>query len=143
MIRSVLVGVDFSTASRQALDRGATWAGRLGVPMIALHVLQPPAPMLPEAQIALPDPAWLQSMEQQAREQLAAWVKPIPGAESRVAWGSPAEELVAACTPDTLLIVAQVGHSALARLLFGSTAARVVRHAPCDVLVVRADEKKA
>ena len=142
MIRSVLVGVDFSAASRQALERGAAWAGRLGVPMIALHVLQPPAPMLPEAQIALPDPAWLQSMEQQAREQLADWVKDIPSAESRVAWGSPAEELVAACTPDTLLIVAQVGHTALARLLFGSTAARVVRHAPCDVLVVRADEKK-
>ena len=136
MIRSVLVGVDFSAASRQALERGAAWAGRLGVPMIALHVLQPPAPMLPEAQIALPDPAWLQSMEQQAREQLADWVKDIPSAECRVAWGSPAEELVAACTPDTLLI------SALARLLFGSTAARVVRHAPCDVLVVRADEKK-
>ena len=142
MIRSVLVGVDFSAASRQALERGAAWAGRLGVPMIALHVLQPPAPMLPEAQIALPDPAWLQSMEQQAREQLASWVKDLPNAESRVAWGSPAEELVAACTPETLLIVAQVGHSALARLLFGSTAARVVRHAPCDVLVVRADEKK-
>ncbi|HET6329919.1 MAG TPA: universal stress protein [Holophagaceae bacterium] len=143
MIRSVLVGVDFSTASRQALDRGAAWAGRLGVPLAALHVLQPPAPMLPEAQIALPDPVWLQSMEQQAREQLAAWVKDIPGAEARVAWGSPAEELVAGCTPETLLIVAQVGHTALARLLFGSTAARVVRHAPCDVLVVRAEEKKA
>ncbi|HET8901935.1 MAG TPA: universal stress protein [Holophagaceae bacterium] len=142
MIRSVLVGVDFSTASRQALERGAAWAGRLGVPLVALHVLQPPAPMLPEAQIALPDPTWLQSMEQQAREQLVGWVKDIPGAESRVAWGSPAEELVAACTPETLLIVAQVGHTALARLLFGSTAARVVRHAPCDVLVVRADEKK-
>jgi universal stress protein A len=141
MIQSVLVGVDFSTASRQALDRGAAWAARLGVPLMALHVLQPPAPMLPEAQIALPDPAWLQSMEQQAREQLADWVKGIPGAESRVTWGSAAEELVAACTPETLLIVAQVGHSALARLLFGSTAARVVRHAPCDVLVVRAEEK--
>lgn len=142
MIRSVLVGVDFSAASRQALERGAAWAVKLGAPLVALHVLQPPAPMLPEAQIALPDPVWLQSLEQQAREQLEAWVKEIPGAGSRVVWGSPAEELVAACTPETLLIVAQVGHTALARLLFGSTAARVVRHAPCDVLVVRAEEKK-
>ena len=142
MIRSVLVGIDFSPASRQALDKGAAWAGRLGVPLAALHVLQPPAPLLPEAQIALPDSAWLQSMEEQAQTQLAEWVKGVPGAEARVAWGSPAEELVAACDADTLLIVAQVGHTALARLLFGSTAARVVRHAPCDVLVVRAEEKK-
>lgn len=141
MIQSVLVGVDFSTASRQALDKGAAWAARLGVPVTALHVLQPPAPLLPEAQIALPDPTWLQEMEQHARAQLSAWVKDLPNAEAKVAWGSPAEELVAACDADTLLIVAQVGHTALARLLFGSTAARVVRHAPCDVLVVRAEEK--
>ncbi len=142
MIQSVVVGVDFSTASRQALDKGAAWAARLGVPVTALHVLQPPAPLLPEAQIALPDPAWLQEMEQHARAQLASWVKDLPNAEAKVAWGSPAEELVAACGADTLLVVAQVGHTALARLLFGSTAARVVRHAPCDVLVVRAEEKK-
>ena len=138
MITKVLVGVDFSQASRQALARGAAWAQRLGVPLLAMHVLQPPAPMLPEAQLALPDPAWLQSMETHAREELKAWVKDLPGAECQVKWGAPAEELVAAADADTLLVVAQVGHSALERLLFGSTAARVARHAPCDVLVVRA-----
>ena len=143
MIRSVLVGVDFSPASREALARGAAWASRLGVPLAALHVLQPPAPLLPEAQIALPDPAWLQSMEEQARAQLGDWIQAFPGAEARVTWGSPAEELVAACGADTLLVISQVGHTALARLLFGSTAARVIRHAPCDVLVVRAEEKQA
>ena len=36
----------------------------------------------------------------------------------------------------------QRGHSALERLRFGSTAAKVVKHAPCDVLVVRADAGK-
>ncbi len=139
MITRVLVGVDFSEASRQALDRAGAWSARLGVPLVALHVLQPPAPMLPEAQIALPDPAWLQSMEDHARTQLEAWLKPFPGGEALVKWGGPAEELVGEATPDTLLVVAQVGHSALERLLFGSTAARVVRLAPCDVLVVRTE----
>ena len=142
MIQSVLVGVDFSAASRQALHRGASWASRLGVPLVALHVLQPPAPLLPEAQIALPDPEWLQTMEQQARDQLDGWIKAFPKAEGRVTWGTPADELAAACTPETLLVVAHVGHSALARLLFGSTTERVMRHAPCDVLVVRAAETK-
>ena len=143
MIQSVLVGVDFPDASRMALERGAAWATRLGVPLLALHVLQPPTPLLPEAQITLPDPTWLQTMEQQAKDQLAGWIKNFPGAEARVVWGSPAEELSSACTPDTLLVVAQVGHGAIARLLFGSTTARVVRHAPCDVLVVRAEEKNS
>ena len=138
MIKRVLVGVDFSEASRQALERGAAWASRLGVPLTAMHVLQPPAPMLPEAQIALPDPAWLQSMEDHARVQLEGWLETWPGSQALVKWGGPAEELVAEASPDTLLVVAQVGHSTLERLLFGSTAARVVRLAPCDVLVVRA-----
>jgi universal stress protein A len=140
MITKVLVGVDFSEASRAALARGAQWADRLQVPLVVMHVLQPPAPMLPEAQIALPDPAWLQNMEEHAQTQLQAWAAPYKTASSLVKWGPPAEELVATADKDSLLVVAQVGHSALERFLFGSTAARVVRHAPCDVLIVRADK---
>lgn len=139
MINRVLVGVDFSEASKIALKRAVGWADRMEVPMVALHVMQPPAPMLPEAQIALPDPAWLNSLEVHAREQLDALLTGIPGATGFVRWGSPAEELVREADPDTLLVVAQVGHSTLERILFGSTAARVVRHAPCDVLVVRTE----
>lgn len=140
MINRVLVGVDFSDASRQALARGGAWAGRLSVPLVAMHILQPPAPMLPEAQIALPDPAWLHTMEDHAREQLEGWVKAFPGGKALVKWGGPAEELVTEADPQTLLVVAQVGHSALERLIFGSTAARVVRLAPCDVLVVKTEK---
>jgi universal stress protein A len=132
--------VDFSDASRTALAKAAAWANRLGVPLVAMHVLQPPAPMLPEAQIALPDAAWLQSMEQHAREHLQQWVASLGGVSVEVTWGSPAEELVAFADADSLLVVAQVGHSRIERLLFGSTAARVVKHAPCDVLVVRGEQ---
>ncbi len=139
MVARVLVGIDFSEASRVALQRAREWADRLGVPLVAMHVMQPPAPMLPEAQIALPDPAWLESLQQHAVEQLQALLDGFANASSVVRWGSPAEELVRAADPGTLLVIAQVGHSALERMLFGSTAARVVRLAPCDVLVVRTE----
>ena len=142
MIDRVIVGVDFSDASRGALDQGAAWAGKLGKPLVAVHVLQPPAPMLPEAQIALPDPAWLEAMEAHARLHLNQWIQGIPDASAEVIWGSPAEELVALADPCSLLVVAQVGHTGIERLLFGSTAARVVKHAPCDVLVVRRDKPR-
>jgi len=142
VIKRVLAGVDFSEASKLALQRAAGWAMQCEVPLVAMHVLQPPAPMLPEAQIALPDPAWLRTMEDHAREQLEAWLKPYAQASALVKWGGPAEELVSEADPHTLLVVAQVGHSALERLLFGSTAARVVRLAPCDVLVVRTEKAK-
>lgn len=137
MIQRIIVGVDFSDASRTALNQAAAWAKKLEVPLVVLHVLQPPAPMLPEAQIALPDPAWLQTMEVHALEQLGLWTQGLPNTTPLVKWGSPAEELVAAADADALLVVAQVGHTGIERLLFGSTAARVVKHAPCDVLVVR------
>jgi len=141
MINRVIVGVDFSDASRGALAKASAWALKAGAPLTAVHVLQPPAPMLPEAQIALPDPAWLQSMEDHAREHLGQWAEAFPGTAVEVRWGSPAEELVALADADSLLVVAQVGHSRIERLLFGSTAARVVKHAPCDVLVVREGKK--
>ncbi len=142
MISNILVGVDFSDASKEALLKAQAWAGQLKVPLRVLHVLQPPAPLLPEAQVALPDQEWMDAMEQHALDQLKRWVDGLPAAEILVRWGSPAEELVAHADPDTLLVVSQVGHSGIERLLFGSTAARVVRHAPCDVLVVRRDRQK-
>ena len=140
MINRVIVGIDFSEASRSALVKAAAWAQKLDKPLLAVHVLQPPAPMLPEAQISLPDPAWLQAMEDHARDHLRQWTVALPAAEIEVKWGSPAEELVALADVDSLLVVAQVGHSGIERLLFGSTAARVVKHAPCDVLVVRGEK---
>jgi universal stress protein A len=139
MINRVIVGVDFSEASRGALSQAAAWARKLDKPLVAVHVLQPPAPMLPEAQIALPDPAWLQAMEDHARDHLRQWAEPFPGTRIEVKWGSPAEELVSLADKEALLVVAQVGHTGIERLLFGSTAARVVKHAPCDVLVVRGE----
>lgn len=141
MIKRVIVGVDFSDASKLALQRAHDWAKKLGAPLLAMHVLQPPAPMLPEAQIALPDPAWLQALESHAREQLEGWTLDFPGTSVLVKWGSPAEELVAQADAESLLVVSQVGHSGFERILFGSTAARVVRYAPCDVLVVRRPRK--
>ena len=142
MINRIIVGIDFSDASRSALEQAAAWARKLDKPLVVVHVLQPPAPMLPEAQIALPDPAWLQAMEDHAREHLGLWTADIPNTQVEVKWGSPAEELVAMADPDSLLVVAQVGHTGIERLLFGSTADRVVRNARCPVLTVCPEPSK-
>lgn len=137
MIKQVVVGIDFSDAARQALDRGASWAALLKVPLRAIHVVHLAQPMLEEAYPILCNPQWSKELKASAQEKLNAWIKDIPSAKGKVAFGSPAEELLATCDPDSLLVIGQVGHSAIEHLLFGSTAARVVRHAPCDVVVVR------
>jgi len=41
-----------------------------------------------------------------------------------------------------LIIIATHGHSGMEHVLFGSTAEKVVRYAPCPVLIVRIGEKE-
>lgn len=58
---------------------------------------------------------------------------------ARVVVGDPAEAIVALAEtlPATVIVVASRGRTGLARLMLGSVAGRVVRHAPCSVYVVR------
>lgn len=55
------------------------------------------------------------------------------------AWGNPANEIIGAAEERNadLIVVGQRGRSAISRFIEGSVTDRVVRHAPCDVLVVR------
>ncbi|MBP1627315.1 MAG: uspa protein [Holophagaceae bacterium] len=138
MVKRILVGIDFSEASKQALATAHAWAKRLEVPLVAMHVLQPPAPLVPEAtMVADLDGQWQRALEDHATEQLRLWVQDYPGTAVIVKWGSPAEKMAAEADAETLMVVANVGHSAFERILFGSTAVKVVKHAPGDVLVVR------
>jgi len=142
MNNRVIVGVDFSDPSRTALHHAAAWAQRLEIPLVVVHILLPPAPLPPEERIALPDPACLEALEDHALGHLKQWTQAIPHAATEVRWGSPAEGLMALVDPDSLLVVGQVGHSSIGHFLFGSTVARVVNHAPCDVLVVRREKER-
>lgn len=56
--------------------------------------------------------------------------------ERQVVQGTPAEVLLAAATPDDLLVVGSRGHGGFARLLLGSVSLQCVHHAPCPVVVV-------
>lgn len=136
-IRKVVVGLDFSEASREALAAGADWAARLAVPLELLHVLPEPAPIgSGEYPLPVPDPAWRADMEAWAQARLAEAAAGTPGATVRIAWGSPGEALTEASAPDTLLVLARRGHGAFARFFFGSTAARAAAQAPGPVLLV-------
>ncbi len=59
--------------------------------------------------------------------------------EPLIAWGRPFEEILkkAAEMPAVLIVLGTAGHSAdLEKVLFGSTAEKVLRSAPCPVLCV-------
>lgn len=136
MIKRILVGIDFSTASQQALERAAEWARRLQVPVRAIHVVETTRYPFATPYATLGDPGWFGEHRAKTRLKLAEWLAAYPGVTGEVEAGNPAEVLVEAADPDTLVVIGQVGHSKLERLVFGSTAARVARHASGDVLVV-------
>jgi universal stress protein A len=141
MIKRVLVGIDFSAASRRALARAAEWALRFNVPLIAMHIVEHPSQSLFMPYTPMADPAWFQKYEPSVKELLNEWLSLYPGCTSLIQTGNAAKLLVAEADTDTLLVIANVGHGALDALLFGSTADRVIRNARGDVLVVRAEPK--
>jgi nucleotide-binding universal stress UspA family protein len=64
--------------------------------------------------------------------------------QAEVRTGKPYNEIVLAAKKlgADLIVIATHGYSGLKRALLGSTAERVVRYAPCPVLVVREKEKE-
>lgn len=137
MVARVLVGIDFSPASRLALEKAAAWARILHVPLLAMHVVDHPEQPLFEIYAPMGDPTWFQRSEPKVKESMDEWLASYPDTTRIIQIGNPAKRLAAESNPETLLVVGHVGHGALESMLFGSTAERVVRQAKGDVLVVR------
>lgn len=58
--------------------------------------------------------------------------------EALIEEGHPADAIVERAKEHDLIVMGTLGRTGLAHLLLGSTADRVVRHAPCPVLIVPA-----
>jgi nucleotide-binding universal stress UspA family protein len=117
----IVVGYDGSEASRRALDRAASLAGygtTLTVVSVASHGPDTDGDPLDDAR----------------RHFLAKLVD----ATYVRAVGDPAEELVstAQSLDADVVVVGRRSGNLLRRLVLGSVSAKVVRAAPCDVLVV-------
>jgi nucleotide-binding universal stress UspA family protein len=138
----ILCAVDLARPSLEALRYSLALAEEADARLTLLHVLElPPDQALRRA--GFDAPAYRRELAEDARECLQ---NAVPAAarewcrvETIIAAGDAHEEILqAARSTDAHLIVLGVhGASALQLLLFGSTARRVVRDAPCPVLTVR------
>jgi nucleotide-binding universal stress UspA family protein len=119
--RKIMIAYDDSDAARRALDRAADLAG-YGSTLTVVSV----APDGGRYQAGPLDQARDQLV---GRQMTATYLQPV---------GEPAAELVAAARElGADLVVLGRRSRSLRRLVLGSVSAKVVRHAPCDVLVVR------
>ena len=142
-IRHILAPTDFSDHSKQALAYALGLAKRLGAKLSVLHVVEiPPYPVEGYAPPGLAA-TFFDDLERQAREELARLL-PEAAAEKvevvrLVTIGSPYRKILEAAEAEgmDLLVMATTGRTGISRLVMGSVAERVVRHATCPVLTIR------
>lgn len=132
-LRYVLVPIDFSDRSREALAYARSLAARCGATVELLHVVDPVAI---DGFVGHANPVvWVEALEDSRRK-----LRDLAGADPhKVLEGRPADLIVdhAQAVKADLIVMGSLGRTGLERLLVGSVAERVVRLAPCPVLIVR------
>jgi nucleotide-binding universal stress UspA family protein len=142
-LRRILVPVDFSECSRKALQYAVPFARQFEASLVLLHVVHP---YLPVPEMSTVDSGLIETqMRADGTKALAALKKSLADevpSETALRVGNPQLEITRAVRDlgIDLIILATHGRSGLAHIFLGSVAERVVRHAPCPVLVVREGE---
>lgn len=139
----ILCPVDFSEHSKAALAHAEEVARKFGAELTLLHVVEP---ILYPVAYGLP-PVSPVDYEQAARDSadkaLAGLAGEVGGrglrAHARVEAGAASQRICELARADgfDLIVLATHGYTGLKHVLLGSTAERVVRSAPCAVLVVK------
>ena len=144
-LKNILVPIDFSDHSRKALQYALPFAEKCGAKIILLHVVEPR--VYPENYFDVIVPAEMEAVNTNlattGRQRLAELrreeISPKIAADTIVRTGQPYAEIINTAKEwdIDLIIIATHGYTGLKHVFLGSTADKVVRHAPCPVLTVR------
>ena len=151
-LKKILVPTDFSKNAEKALIYAVRLALRNNSSLILFHVFE-----LPEFVRQLPPDfsydsnedtkKQLDTAKQRCAEKLETVARNVRKNNMKIETlqrlGVPYEEIVDVATELAvdLIVIATHGYTALKHFLLGSTTERVVRLAPCPVLVVREGER--
>lgn len=135
-IRTILHPTDFSASSEAALVHACALAKDYGGEVVLLHVWEPLIVMGGEQYPQVPPNDVEETM---ARLDVLPVPEPSVKVSRKVVVGEPAEEIVreAKQRPCDMIVMGTHGHSGVTRVLLGSVAEGVLRHATCPVLTVR------
>jgi nucleotide-binding universal stress UspA family protein len=134
----ILVGVDFSSASREAVRAAARFASFDGGHVTVLHVVDPLLADEMKKHLSYSDAALLEDMEKRVRTFLDQTEIGTQQMEVQVDVGHPFVALVRACNrlkADLLILGARGMKHGPAQI--GVMATKCLRKAPADVLLVR------
>ena len=146
-IRHILVPLDFSDSAEKALRYAVSFARQFDAKITLLHVR--PIPLYPTGIGEVPSVALIyEPSPDQIKARLVHDSRRLVPREmcerTTVRQGAAYDEICAVALEFAadLIIIATHGRTGLKRAVLGSTAERVVRHAPCPVLVVRERERE-
>jgi nucleotide-binding universal stress UspA family protein len=139
-VSHILVAVDGSDPAGWATDLAGRIAADASAKVTLVHAITDAAVAL-SPDYAYAGPGMLAAQREQGEEYLRRAGARLPKGlevEELLYEGEPARQVIAAakeCGAD-LIVIGTHGRGVLGRLLLGSTAEWVVRHAPCPVLTV-------
>jgi universal stress protein A len=144
-LRRILLPTDFSGCANFALPYAAEIARATGATIICVHVVEPITPAVGFSGLAEPMP--IADISEQLEDSAERDLPKLVGCdefsgldiEEVIVHGDAAAEIVRVAGERAvdLIVVSSHGRTGLGRMIFGSTAEAVVRHAGCPVLVVK------
>jgi len=144
LFHHIIVGVDFSGASLDALRYALSLAEEADAHLTVLQVVEIPRELAEWADESQEGRGYVERWKALARSRLRALVpdtvRVYCHVEERVETGQPYREIlsVAAEQHAGLIVIGAHGHGMFDRMFVGSTAQHVVRQAVCPVLTLRA-----
>ncbi|MFD2419905.1 universal stress protein [Amycolatopsis pigmentata] len=140
----VVVGVDGSPSSEEAVALAFDAASWRRVPLVAVHAWDDAflAEMFDEARWERERPEMEQRECEVLAQRLAGWQEKYPDVVVRraVTRGRASDELLAFADRAQLIVVGSRGRGGLAGMLLGSTSQALMSYALCPVIVARAEE---
>jgi universal stress protein A len=144
-LRRILLPTDFSGCANYALPYAAAIARAANATVVCVNVVEPLVPAVGYTGMAeaMPIAEMNEQMEDSAERELPDVLscEELHGlqVEEAIGHGDAAAEIVRIADERQvdLIVISSHGRTGLGRIIFGSTAEAVVRHARCPVLVVK------
>ena len=146
-LKRILAATDFSECSEHALRYACEFAEAFRAELFLLDVAEPPTAIYSEFGVGYVGVPGIEAdLQREAEARLntlpsPTWQKQLSVTRT-VLFGTPFVEVVRHAREQDvdLIVLGTHGRGAIAHMLMGSTAEKVVRKAPCPVLTVRLDD---
>lgn len=136
-VKTILFPSDFSSKGDEAFDYAAAMAQQNGSKLLVAHVEEPPV-VYGEGTFyyGVPEP------DEDALREMLVKLKPHHTGvtcEHLLLKGSPAEAIIECAKENNvdMIVMSSHGRTGLGRMLLGSVAESVMRHAECPILIVK------